>query len=177
MDMRLQGGGIKPEYEFETPIIQPEAFWYWDFNSKYTYPGAGAFLAEIPKSVLTEAGGKFEYEEVVDIVERHMKIGGYAVINTYDLDPVITDAVPGSGLVTLSWPTYGSGVLYNVYCSVSIDEEFEKENDWYLLDDGTDNSFTVSGLNTLAKYYFKVGAVHNSNESFSPVIEATTTAY
>ena len=132
-------------------------------------------MIEIPQDLLTAYGGSFTRDQVVDIVERHMEMGGYAVINTYGINPVVTELGVTSSQVTVSWPSYGSDVSYNVYYSNAIDTGFVKANTGLIVDSLSGNQFDITGLTASTKYFIKVGAVDSSgNESFGAVVSATT---
>lgn len=174
-DVREQGGGIKDEFRSTALQAQPEVAWYWDFNSKRPYPSVGAFMAELPQTLLTDHGGLFTRDQIQGIVERHMDAGGYAILNTYGIDPAITDIVVGSGHFDVAWPSYGTQVSYNLYYSTSIDQGFILGNSDELEDVPSGNNLTVSGLSASTKYYVKLGALDaNEDESFGPTVALTT---
>lgn len=176
VDVREQGGGIKDEYRAEALQEQAEVAWYWDFNSRRPIPAMTAFMIEIPQTILTDHGGVFTRDQVMDIVQRHMDAGGYPVIKTYGIDPVVTDLAVASGLFTIGWPSYGSSTTYNVYYSKSIDDNFIVANSNPIVDNSSGNEFTVSGLIGSTKYYVKVGAFDSDgDESFGPTISAIPT--
>jgi len=176
LDVRVQGGGIKNEY-VETAMQQnAEVAWYNDFNARRPYPGAGAFMAELPQTLLTEHGGTFTQDQLNDIVGRHMKMGGYPIVKTYGIDPTITEETVGSGYVTVNWPSYGSAVTYNVYISTSLNVGLIADNNAPIADVASGNQYTASGLTPSTKYYLKVGGIDDDDESFGPVVSATTTA-
>jgi hypothetical protein len=174
-DIRVPGGGIKDDNRWDALKQQAEAAWYWDFNTNRPYPGADAFMVEIPQTVLEAHGGDFTTDQVDDIVERHIAMGGYAVVKTYGVDPVITDATVGSGHISISWPSYGSSVTYNVYQSREIDIGFAQVNSSDIADVPGGNNYTASGLIASTKYYLKLGAVDaNYDESFGTTVAVTT---
>lgn len=178
LDVREQGGGIKEEFRTTAMTAQPEVMWYWDFNSKRPYPSASAFMAEIPQTLLVDHGGNFTRDQIESVVERHMEAGGYAILNTYGIDPVITDATVESGLFRVSWPSYGSQVDYNLYYSTSRTQGFILANDDELQDVPSGNNFTVSGLTPSTKCFVKIGALDlDDDESFGPTVALTTAAY
>jgi hypothetical protein len=174
-DIRIPGGGIKEDNLQQALNQQPEVSWYWDLNARRSYPGVGAFMAEVPQTLLTGHGGNFTMDQINDVIERHMKMGGYAVVKTYGIDPVITDITTTSGEVTFSWPSYGSEVTYNVYSSVSIDSGFTRDNNILITDVPTGNEYTISGVSASTKYFVKIGAIDSDgDESFGTTVSATT---
>jgi len=175
-DVRVQGGGIK-ENSLDYAMAQnAEVAWYWDLNARRPYPGAGAFMAELPQTLLTEHGGDFTQDQLTTVVSRHMKMGGYPIIKSYGIDPTIVDTVVGSGHVSVDWPSYGLSTRYNIYISSAIDTGFVLNNEAPITDSGVLNRYTISDLTPLAKYYLKVGALDtNSDESFGPTVSAITT--
>ena len=175
-DVRVQGGGIKEDYIDEAVLENADVHWYQDISGKRIYPGVGTFMVEVPQTLLTTYGGRFTRESIEDTIERHMKAGGYGILKTYGVDPVITSATTTSGTITLSWPSYGSSATYNIYWSKFIDKGFTLSNSNVVSDNTSGNNYTVSGLTVSTKYYVKVGGLdENENESFGPIISATTT--
>jgi hypothetical protein len=176
LDVRIQGGGIKSDSESAALALQPEAAWYWDLLGDRPYPSCNAFMVEIPQTILSDHGGSFSYQQVKDVVEKHMDIGGYPIVKMYGIDPVVTTCTTTSGTIQVCWPTYGTSVQYNVYYSLDINSGFVADNSSPLDDSGSQNCYTVSGLDASTKYYMKVGALDaNDDESFGPTISATTT--
>jgi hypothetical protein len=176
-DTRVNGGGIKEEYLDEAIIENSEVLQYWDCNRNITYPSVGAFLVEVPQTLLSAHGGRFTRNQIVDITSRHMKAGGYAILRTYGIDPAITTIVTTSGTCEVRWPSYGSGITYNIYYSQGLKTGFSQANDTTVSDVSDGNTYTISGLTALTKYYVKVGALDtNSDESFGTTVSATTTS-
>lgn len=174
-DIRVQGGGIKEGYVEAAVEQNAQAAWYRDFNTHHPYPGAGAYMVQVPQTLLTDHGGDFTRDQIVDIVNRHTKIGGYAIVKTYGIDPNITSVVVDSGIVAIGWPSYGDDTTYNIYYSTIINGLFTQVNTTALVDNISGNEYTVSGLNASTKYYLKVGAIDiNNDESYGPIISATT---
>jgi hypothetical protein len=177
LDIREFGGGIKPEHMQDALLEQPEVRWYMDSSARLPYPGAGSFMVDIPMELLDAYGGDFTEEQVRSIVERHTQYGNYAAIRYYGIDPILMDLVVGSGEYTVSWPSYGDEITYNVYQSRHIDTGFVLINEVDLFDNPGGNSFAASGLTPSTKYYVKVGATdENVIESFSQTISVTTTS-
>lgn len=177
-DVRVQGGGLKEDNKRAALEQQPEAAWYWDLNQNRPYPSVGAFLAEIPQSVHEDFGGTFTRDQIVDVVHRHMKIGGYAIVNTYGIDPVILEenSATTSGTIYFEWPSYGSDVSYDVYLSTAIDTGFVAQNSSSISDIAAGNSILLSGLSSSTKYYTQLGATKDDVESRGPVVSFTTTS-
>lgn len=176
-DVRKQGGGIKEQYRSQALEDQPEVLWYTDLDTFKQYPACEAFLAEYPQTLLTDHGGDFTEEEVREIIERHMAFGGYPVMKEYGINPAVITITPSVDNIWVAWPTYGPGVSYNVYRSIDLDVGYTKQNSSLLVDVSSGNSFTVSGLDALTKYYIKIGAVDtDGDESLGNPVSATTTS-
>ena len=177
-DIRSRGGGIKEENEEDAYEEQPESMWYWDHNSRVPYPGALTFLAEVPRSILTEFGGTYTIDQIRAIVEKHAALGSYACIRPYGpVDPVLTSGVGLSGMVNLGWPSYGTDYDYNVYYATLRNGTYASYNATPITDVSSGNLYTMTGLNLLRDYYIYVAAVdENEYEYPSPVYKITTTA-
>lgn len=174
-DVRVQGGGIKEDKKELALAENAEVSWYWDITGRRTYPGVGAFLAEVPQTLLTEHGGRFTKDQISDVIGRHMKAGGYAIVKTYGIDPHIIEKEVTVDSVTVRWPSYGASTTYNVYYSTNIDTNFIVANDMLVNDNVSGNQFTIENLSSTTKYYIKIGAFDsNYDESFGPTISATT---
>lgn len=172
LDVRVQGGGIKDEFDQAALMIEPEVSWYLDHNSAKPYPSVGAFFAEIPQSILEDYGGAFTYQQVVDIVSRHMKAGGYPVVRSYGIDPVLTAQTSTQTTITINWPSYGP-INYNVYKSTSSTYGFALEAT--VADTTSGNSYTITGLTSGYVYYIKISAIDaDGYESFSQTIAVQT---
>jgi hypothetical protein len=178
MDIRTRGGGIKEENEEDAYKEQPESMWNWDHNSRVPYPGALTFLAEVPRSILTEFGGTFTLEQIRGVIEKHAALGSYACIRPYGpVDPVLTNGVGLSGMINIGWPTYGSDYTYSVYRSTLRDGTYTAHNTTPIADVPTGNSYTMTGLDLLRDYYIYIAAEdENEYEYPSPVYKITTTA-
>lgn len=175
IDIRTDGGGIKTEYEDAALLEEPEVSWYSDLTSRKPYPGAMSFLVEIPKTVLTEYGGDYTYEQLRPIVEKHTAFGTYAAIRTYGIDPVLTSGTGYSGYLSIGWPSYGSSVSYNVYYSKNQTEDFILSNTSNIADVSSGNTYSVTGLTTPTDYYVYVGAIDsNGYEYAGPVYHIAT---
>jgi hypothetical protein len=176
-DIRRKGGGIKDDFTTQALNIQPEVNWYWDFNSRKPYPSVGAFLAQVPQTLLKEHGGRFTRDEITGIVRRHMKFGGYAVTHAYGLEPTIIETTASSGEISFFWPSYGEDVEYNVYLSNSLSGPFELQTDDEPLHDvASGNWYTASGLTPVTKYYVQVEALYDRDTSRGPTVSIITTA-
>jgi len=174
-DVRVQGGGIVEGLNSTAMSIQPEVSWYSDIGLGVHYPTAGAFVVEVPKSIMKSHGGLYSQDDIRDIVSRHMDAGGWAVVREYGIDPVITSAIVTSGLITTYWPSYGEDVEYNLYYSKAANSDFSKINDNVILDVSSGNSYTVSGLTAATTYFMKVSATGNEEiEYFGPTVAIAT---
>jgi hypothetical protein len=168
-DVRVQGGGLKPE-DFDPALrIQPEVMWYLDNSPLHPYPGVGAFYVQVPEEILSINGGRFSRDQILAIVEKHMKAGGYPILRTYGIDPVITDL---NGTI-ISWPSYGTDVSFHVYISRGETGPWTELGS--TVDNPLGNSYTLTGLVT-GNNFARVGAVGtNGIESFSQTISVRVT--
>jgi len=173
-ESRAQGGGIKSDYLDLATEYQPQVNWMYDSPIPRPYPGVGTFYVQVPQSVLVDHSGLFTRDQVTDIIHRYTKMGGYGVLDTYGVDPTITDAVVSSGEFAIGWPSYGSSTTYNVYYSTDIDSDFIQVNPSELSDVGAGNSYTISGLIPGVEYYTKVEASDGSTGATVSVVTLTT---
>lgn len=176
-DIRKQGGGIKDDKRQEALGQQPEVSWFWDFSANKPYPGAGAFLVEIPQDVHKDNGGNFNDEEIADLINRHMKLGGYAIVKKYGINPTIlaSGCTTTSGTITFHWPSYGPDITYDVNLSTSIDTGFTKQNSSAIADVPSGNQITVTGLNPSTKYFVNLTAYRDNKASTGPTVAFITT--
>ncbi len=177
LNIRVRGGGIKEEDEELAYDEQPESMWYWDHNNRLPYPGALTFLAEVPRSILTDFGGTFTLDQVRTVVERHTALGSYACIRPYGpVDPVVTQGIGALNDITITWPTY-SGYTYNIYSSIvrtgSFTEQASNLSDSLLW---SGNAYTLTGLNSSQNYFVYIAADDGTYEYPSPVYRIATTS-
>jgi len=154
-DIRVRGGGVI-ESEVENALrVQDEAQWYSDIGywDGQPYPGMGAILVQLPRSILKEIGGSFSREQVKDIVSRHMADGSYPIIRYYDKATKITSFVPESNKITIGWLDVGAS-SYNIYIGGSADNLT-----LYKTVAGVILSLEVDNLTNDKIYYFKIESV------------------
>jgi hypothetical protein len=174
-ECRVQGGGIKSDSVGLATEYQPQVSWMYDSTVPRPYPGVGTFYAQVPQTVLEDHGGLFTRDQVTDIIHRYTKMGGYGILDTYGVDPTITDVVTSSGQFKISWPSYGPTISYNIYYSTDIDSDFTQVNPVELSDIGLGNDYTISGLIPGVKYYTKVEAIDSADDkSTGSTISVTT---
>lgn len=183
-DVRVRGGGIKEGYDDTVRLLQPEADFYWDHE--IPYPGAMSFFVQVPQSLLQENEGDFTLDQIREIAGVHADFGAYPVVRNYGLDPVIVSGVVTSevlsgvvvsGLVQLTWTTYGTGALYDIYMSMDRDEGFEVMNPYPISDTNPTNQFVISGLYPETTYYTYLEATKNSETHTGPKYSFETTPY
>jgi hypothetical protein len=175
-DVRVQGGGIKPDRRSDAVDIQPEIAFFWDDVGGLPYPGMGACMVEVPQDLLSDFGGSFTEGQIRQIVEHHLDAGSYAIIKNYGIDPTISGITVGSGLLHVGWPSYGDDVTYNMELSLEEEVDFTAQNPSELADSTTGNYYIASGLLLDTKYFIRVTAVQDSLEHKGPTTFATTTA-
>lgn len=172
LDVRVPGGGIKDEYDLAAIKIQPEVAWYSDHLAAKSYPSVGSFFAEVPQTLLEQYGGAFTRQQVIDIISRHMKAGGYPVVRTYGIDPVLTGVISTTTTLTITWPSYGP-INYKVYKSTSAGYGYASVST--ISDNPSGNNYSITGLSSGTVYYLKISAIDsNGYESFSQTITAQT---
>jgi hypothetical protein len=122
-DIRIRGGGVQERELTGALSLQDQTQWYWDVGywDGQPYPGMGAMLVEIPRSILDEVGGDFTKEQVQEVVERHIGNGIYPIIKYYDRSTTITDVQPKDQCITLTWRDVEAG-SYNIYLGQNPDQ-------------------------------------------------------
>jgi len=122
-DVRIRGGGLKAKNVEDALKLQDQVQWYWDigYHDGQPYPGMGAILVELPRSILKEVDGDFSREQVQDIVERHMAHGAYPIIKYYDKSTRILDVQPANRTISLTWEDVEAGA-YNIYLGQNPDQ-------------------------------------------------------
>lgn len=174
-DIRVEGGGIKEDYIDEAILEQPEVARFVDIEGPRVYPSAGTFYIQVPQSLESSHGGDWSMDQIRGVVEKHMRAGGYPVIDTYGLDPVITSKSGGVASLSMSWPSYGSDIRYNVYLSQNMDTGFVLASGAPFGDISTGNSLTLRGLSAPTTYFAYIESIESSTEtSKSQVVSVTT---
>ena len=173
-DVRTPGGGIKPDKIALAIAEESEVNWYWDLNAARPYPSVSSFYVEVPQSVHEDFGGQFTREEVKDVIEKHMGMGGYAITKFYGIEPHLTSAVIDSGCFQIYWPSYGSSVSYQVYLSKVLTGPWTTATASGIDDVSSGNTYLVSGLIPSTKYYVYVESTLSSETSAGPVVALTT---
>lgn len=163
LDIRVRGGGIADTKVNLALGAQSQATWYWDLGSwdGRSYPGMGALLVELPRSILQERGGAFTPKQVQDIVYKHMADGYYPLIRYYDRSTNITLASPqGNGKVYLEWLAVGADEYKISYGLNPLNLNLEETVD------GEETSFFIENLESNKIYYFSVTAYFGSEEQY-----------
>lgn len=153
VDVRTDGGGIKPSVVDTLVADVPEVLWSTNLmpSDGYQYPKNGATYIEVPTSVQLDYGGQFTDIQLKKIAERHIAMGMYAIMRGYNTNVVftaepITDNSNNVSIV-LAWRTYGANKSYNVYLSLFPDHGYAKVNTTPLADNPAGNTYTInSGL-------------------------------
>jgi len=177
-DVRIQGGGIKPDYELAALAEQAEVSFYSDMNAGRPVPGVGAFIVEVPQTLTIDHGGIYTTAQIKDVVKKHMTMGSYPIVNIYGLDPYITSATGGSSEFTIGWPSYADGVTvtYNIYFSEVADRDFVLASGSPFADETPSNEVTLTGLPTQKKYYVYIESIDSTGDtSVSQTVSVTTT--
>lgn len=183
-DVRVPGGGIKPEYDAAAKLEEPEVTSYWD--KEYPYPGRNTFMVELPQTLLKEKDGDYSYQQLKEIIGKHTDFSSYQVLRTYgSVDPVIVSGIVSSellsgivvsGIVQFVWTSYGQGVEYDLYMSTDATEAFTQKNLEAIIDESPTNSYTVSGLLPSITYYAYLEATKEGEVSVGPTVKFTAEA-
>lgn len=154
-DIRIRGGGIKSTNISDALNLQDQVQWYWDIGywDGQPYPGMGAILVELPRSILKEVGGNFTRNQVREIVKRHMANGTYPVIRYYDSSTEIINVQPGNRKITVEWEDI-EATSYNVYVGQNPDQL-----SLYRSVAGVITSLDVTELDNNKVYYIMVESV------------------
>ena len=151
-DIRVHGGGLK-ESEIQNALgLQDEVFWYWDIGNwdGESYPGMNAMVVNLPRSILKEAGGNFEREEVKDLVYKHVADGSYLIIKYYDKSTEIIKVEPGNKKAKIEWHQIDA-TQYNVYFGN------DPENlTLYRTQPGHRNYIVLENLENNSEYYIQI---------------------
>jgi hypothetical protein len=154
-DIRTRGGGLRVDLVEDALELQNEVQWYWDIGSwdGQAFPGMGALIVEVPRSVLQEVGGPFTRQQVREFVMTHAAEGTYPAIKYYDNATQITHAEAGNSQVRLEWLNSGAS-SYQVYfgrtpTAMSLFRTYT----------GAEFEGVIDGLENNATYYFRVNAV------------------
>jgi len=94
IDGRKRGGGLKETINQEViNQINPESNYYWDIGylDGKAYPGNSVIIVKLPKEILKDYGGKFETQEVEEIIDEHIAYGSYFIIEYIDDEDFISD--------------------------------------------------------------------------------------
>jgi hypothetical protein len=182
IDIRKQGGGIKPELIKDLIEGFPEIQWITNFapSEGFEYPGNGAMLIEVPTYLQKDYGGLFDDIQLRQIVEKHSVFGTYPILRGYSVDvelqaePITSD----SGVsIKLTWRSYGTDKQYNVYISTFEDRAFVKANAMILLDNLSGNSFIIdTGLSPNTTYWMYVVAC-DSTQNYPQTVVGTNTSH
>lgn len=109
LDIRRRGGGIREDSIEDAKAQQPEVNWYWDIGrwDGIPYPHNSTFMVEVPVDILEDAGGRFQVDEVRDIIERHVALGTYPVARAYGVEIEVSGMDMVSSGLQISWTGYG----------------------------------------------------------------------
>jgi len=161
-DVRQLGGGIREDSSLSALTAQNRVNDYWDYGywDGRSYPGMGALLIEMPRTILRERGGAFTADQVKDIAMRHMADGYYPIIKYYDRNTEILKLIPSNQKITIFWKDVGAD-SYNIHYG----------DDPTLLEDMVSVSGNIlfkeiSSLESNRTYYFSVEAVVDGLASY-----------
>jgi hypothetical protein len=130
IDVREKGGGLTDEIQNNLSRFlpdYPELMWLAEDSIEgRSVPLLGAFLLDLPFSLLEEGGGLFTRDAVRAIVERHISLGAFPVINYYSDVPVVKKAVYVDNVpaLVISFTTVPSADSYRLYVSDGADKTF-----------------------------------------------------
>lgn len=92
IDLRQNGGGIRPEKYEEAKTHNPKVQWYsnnGNYNGQVT-PGNAAIIVKLPVSIKKS----FSEEQIRDIIESNIPFGTMPIIRYYGYRPEITSLLP-----------------------------------------------------------------------------------
>jgi hypothetical protein len=155
LDTRVLGGGIAESKVEASLKLQNEASWYWDMGDwdGSPYPGMGALVVYLPRSILKEMNGNFDRDQVEEIVKRHTASGSYVIVKYYDESTEITKITPGDKEVKVDWKLINAN-QYKIYIGSSPDNL-----SLYSIEPGTRTSVTINNLENDKNYYIQVASV------------------
>jgi hypothetical protein len=155
LDTRVLGGGIS-EKNIESALkLQNEVSWYWDSGNwdGTPYPGMGAIIVSLPRSILKEMNGEFDRDQVAEIVKKHSASGSYIIIKYYDESTEIEKIELGNKEAKITWYLVNAS-QYNIYIGNSPDNL-----SLYSSEPGTRTHITISNLENDKNYYVQIAPV------------------
>ena len=173
LDMRVPGGGLREGHLDDAVRENPLALAYSDISAPY--PGMSTYVVSVPRSTLTDFGGKLTKDEVKSITYRHVALGSYPVIRYYGDDPVFTKLATKPGkVVNMTWTDEGTSTTYSLHFAedkATLDENLtvSLSDDSTLIESGlTSESYNLDGddigLVADKRYWFRIKAFDtNSN--------------
>lgn len=155
LDTRVLGGGISDKNIESALKLQNEVSWYWDLGNwdGTAYPGMGAIIVSLPRSILKEMGGEFDRDQVSEIVKKHSASGSYIIIKYYDESTEIEKIELGNKEAKVYWHILNAS-QYNVYIGNSPDNL-----SLYSTEPGTRTSVLISNLENDKNYYVQIAPV------------------
>lgn len=127
IDVREKGGGLADivEENLARYIEQyPELQWLSDDSvSGRSLPIHGAFIVELPFSILDEAGGDLTRNDIEAMVTRHMSLGAFPIIDYYaDRVEIANASYDGvQGELHVVWKEMSDADSYKIYVNGDID--------------------------------------------------------
>ena len=121
IDVRERGGVLTEETRRNLAALletYPQLQWVDDESLHgRNFPGLGAFVLDVPFSVLEDAGGEFTEENVQGTVERHSALGSHPVIRYYADKPKIlaVEFDDTAEELTITWSSVEHADSYRVY--------------------------------------------------------------
>jgi hypothetical protein len=92
IDLREDGGGVKPDRYEEAKLLQPQIQWLNDFGDfrGQLYPGNAVVVVKLPATLLNS----FTEIEIKQIVDENMPLGVKPLIRYYGYEPNIISVLP-----------------------------------------------------------------------------------
>jgi hypothetical protein len=163
IDLRLHGGVIKESKYLEASKIDPRAVWARPETIStrgQVIPGDSVAVVKIPFTLLTDYGGEFTEQAILEIVEkRHLATGVIPVIIYHGAIPEIESISSTSSSITICWASEGTEYSYNVYKSSMKTGPWTKDNTEAIAGTAYGNCYTLTGLIPGLVYYVCVTSI------------------
>lgn len=163
-DIRKAGGGIKEDNVDILIDDHPQLQYLAGVGSwnGLPYPGNGLFYIELPAMLQEKYGGILNDTAIREVVEQHVALGIYPLIDTYSAANVIPVLVPYTGVIKISWRSF-PGQSYNLYYHTQETGTFTKANASPISDSAVGNIYNLTGLSSDTQYWIYVVLIDSNN--------------